>query len=56
LNFPFILCVDYLGTNFVIQWTPSGGNGTVSLDLGSGDSANIQIDLPIVSGIPNSGV
>lgn len=45
-----------LGTVFTITWTPTTTNGTIALALGTGDSADIQVVEPIVSGIPNSGV
>ena len=47
--------IDILGTNFMIEWTPSS-NGTISLDLGTGSAANINIVMNIASGIPNTGV
>lgn len=48
--------VDGLGSNFEIEWTPSGGNGTISLDLGTGSSTDINVVMNIATGIPNSGV
>ena len=47
--------IDAIGTNFEIEWTPSS-NGTVSLDLGTGDSASIGVVMNIANGIPNTGV
>jgi hypothetical protein len=49
-------CIDEIGSNFEIQWTPTNTSEVISLDLGIGPSNDVDIVLSIAANIPNTGV